>query len=126
MSPRRASTVDPATSLLAVVALVPLLAGLVPVAVSLAGRWQLRERQAFWTATLATLPAGASRSSVEHAFRSHGIALRCSPERDGITACTGRDVRSHGVLPEWHVRFQVGFVDGSLRSVEQTALGVGL
>lgn len=126
MSPRRTRTASAATIVLATVVLVPLFLGLVLAVVSLAGRWQLRERQAFWNATLADLPAGSSRGSVERRFGSHGIELRCSPEREGITHCAGRDVHAYGVLPEWHLRFEVRFVDGSLRSVEQTALGVGL
>lgn len=111
---------------LAVIGLVPLiLLGLLILA-SLLGRWEFRERQAFWDNTLAELPAGASRDRVEGTFLAHGITLRCANERDGITECVGRDVRSYGVLPAWHVRFTVRFAGGSLRSIEQTPLGVGL
>lgn len=111
---------------LAVAGLVPLVLLALLVLASLVGRWEFRGRQAFWDETLAELPAGVSRDRVERAFLAHGIRLGCAGERDGIIECVGRDTRSYGVLPEWHIRFTVRFERDALQSVEQTALGVGL
>lgn len=111
---------------LAVIWLVPLLIFVLLILASLAGRWELGKRHEFWDQALAGLPADASRDRVERAFLAHGIRLGCSGERDGIAECVGRDTRSFGVLPEWHIRFTVRFARGSLQSIEQTALGVGL
>ena len=117
------------TSLLGVLAAVVLVPFVLAVALILAsrmGRAALEERQRFWSDALTEVRPGSSRKRVEQALLAHGVALDCGVDRDGIAECVGRDPRTFGVLPEWHVRFLVRFEGGALQSIERATVGVGL
>jgi hypothetical protein len=90
-------------------------------------RHRLNQRMDYWTEEMhQALPHGASLPTTQEFFQSRGVSITCRPATDGSKSCTGREDKEYGVLPTWHIRFNLTFSGNALVGAERVALGVGL
>jgi hypothetical protein len=88
---------------------------------------QMKKREVLWQTGLAVhLPIGVSLQNAKAFFVSYDSQLECITPSPVLLECAAHDPKKFGLLPEWHILFELEFVNEKLTKIQHRTLGVGL